>query len=223
MNNTVYTKTFDAPPVDRAEILRYAGVKHSDNKTDALLTDCLEEIKDKLFYKVCYAHFPLNICDKHTDLSFMQINSSLLRKTLSSCDSFVLFAATVGIEPDRLIARYGKVSPSRALMLQAIGAERIESLCDEFNNLITNEAQKKEKSTSIRISPGYGDFPLDAQKDFFRVLEPYKKIGISLNESLLISPSKSVTAIIGISSDEKKTPQKNKCSFCNKADCTFRR
>jgi len=222
MNTTVYTTIFNPPPINHKEILRYAGVKESFSQAQQLLDICLSEVIDKLTYKVCYAYFPLSFCSDCTDLSFMRINSSALRKNLKDCSSFVLFAATIGIELDRLISRYGRISPSKALMMQAIGAERIESLCDAFNNMIADEARKAGKSTPQRFSPGYGDFPIDAQKDFFRVLDPYRKIGLSLNESLLMSPTKSVTAIIGISDKEVKTA-KTDCGLCNKTDCTFRR
>ena len=199
MDNTVYTKIYDAPPVDRAEILRYAGTNRFDTGLDEVLSGCLDEILNKLSYKVCYAHLPLKIQESCVDLSFMSVDSSDLSKNLASCKSYILFAATIGIECDRLIARYSKTSPLKALLFQAIGAERIESLCNVFNSEI------KEKYDAVpRFSPGYGDLPLNIQKDFFTVLDPYKRIGLCLNKSLLMSPSKSVTAIIGIKNSGEK-------------------
>lgn len=223
MNNTVYTKTFTPPVINRSEILRYAGVKNSSNETDALLESCLHHVLDKLTYKVCYAHFPLSFCGECTNLSFTTVKSSALKKNLKDCNSFVLFAASVGIELDRLIARYGRISPSKALMMQSIGAERIESLCNVFNDMIKDEANKEGKSTAPRFSPGYGDLPLELQQDFFRVLDPYRKIGLSLNESFLMSPTKSVTAIIGISDTKIENECISSCHSCNKTDCIFRR
>ena len=73
-----------------------------------------------------------------------------------------------------------------------------------------------------RFSPGYGDFPLEAQKDIFRTLDCSRKIGLTLNESLLMSPSKSVTAIVGLSPCAGPEP-KNRCSQCGKTDCMYRR
>ena len=206
--NMIFTKIFDAPPFDRGEILRYAGAKELLPDIDRLIDECIEEAKDKLIYKVCYGHFPL---------SFMKLKSERLTKNLSGCKSIVLFAATVGIGLDRLIARYGKISPAKALIFQAIGAERIESLCDEFCRF----AECEYGYTKPRFSPGYGDLPLEVQKDFFRVLDPSKRIGLSLNESMLMTPSKSVTAIIGIADEE--TTEKKSCITCNKIDCIFRR
>ncbi len=207
--NTIYTKTFDAPPFDRKEILRYAGAKENTPEIAELIESCIDEAKDKLTYKVCYGHFLI---------SFMKIKSEKLIENLSGCDSFVLFAATVGIELDRLISRYGRISPSRALIFQAIGAERIESLCDEF----TRSIQEEFGPTIPRFSPGYGDFALEAQKDLFRVLEPSKRIGLTLNESMLMTPTKSVTAIIGVTDSNCKNFKHN-CEDCNKTDCMYRR
>ena len=74
-----------------------------------------------------------------------------------------------------------------------------------------------------RYSPGYGDLPLEAQRELVRALDTHRKIGVSLTESCLMMPSKSVTAILGIS-DTKRDDRKNKCDFCNNRErCAFRK
>lgn len=216
--NTVLTKTFSAPPLRRSEILRYAGTKADSSEFDELIDSCIDEICDKLTYKVCYVHFPVCFSENNVDLGFTCTKSEKLRKNLDGCKSFILFAATVGIEIDRLIAKYGKTSPSKALIFQAIGAERIESLCDAFNQYIAGEYVY----TKPRFSPGYGDLPLEIQRDFFRVLEPNRRIGLFLNESMLMTPSKSVTAIIGIS-DTRCENTNHSCNACSKENCIYRR
>ena len=105
----------------------------------------------------------------------------------------IIFAATVGLAPDRAIARYGVSSPTKALVFDAIGAERIESLCDCFCKEIGNE-----KKLRPRFSAGYGDLSIGVQRDIFRLLDCSKNIGLTLGESLIMTPSKSVTAIIGV-------------------------
>ena len=87
---------------------------------------------------------------------------------------------------------------------------------------MTLEQRKLGLHTRARFSPGYGDLKLSSQKDIFRVLDCSRKIGLSLNDSLLMSPSKSVTAIIGVSNIEKNCNIKG-CSSCEKRDCSFRR
>ena len=196
--STVYTKIYDAPPVNLKEVLRYAGARQSTPELEALILECLEEIRDKLTYKVCYAEFDIVFKEDSIDLGFMTSTSRDLRKNLSGCNKAVLFAATVGIEVDRLIARYASVSPTKSLIFDAIGAERIESLCDAFNREISQSAAAQGYKTRPRFSAGYGDFHIEAQKDIFTVLGCHAKIGLSLGNNLLMSPSKSVTAIIGI-------------------------
>jgi cobalamin-dependent methionine synthase I len=147
---------------------------------------------------VCFAHFPVRHDGEYIDLGFAKTNSANLRKNLEGCKSAVLFAATIGLGIDRLIARYSKISPAKALIFQSIGAERIEALCEAFVCDIHNECKKNGSALRPRFSPGYGDLPLDVQKNIFDALDCPRKIGLSLNESLLMSPTKSVTAIIGI-------------------------
>ena len=111
-------------------------------------------------------------------------------------DTVVEEGATVGIEIDRLIARYSKIQPSRSVMLQAIGTERVEALCDVFCTELS--AEREESKLHSRFSPGYGDLPLDIQREIFRALECGKRIGVTLGENLFMTPTKSVTAIIGV-------------------------
>ena len=210
--NTVFVKSYTAPPINMKEILRYSGCRGENAEISALAEECLKEVADKLTYKVCFRYF--------TAEEMLGLFGKDLKKILCGCDDAVLFAATTGLGIDRLISRYCAVSPSKALMLQAIGAERIEALCDTFNAEITAEASAKNRFTRRRFSPGYGSFPLSAQKTVFSLLDCPRKIGLMLNKSLVMSPSKSVTAIIGISDSPSQAG--DKCRYCAKSDCEFR-
>ncbi len=221
MTNIVYTKMYPQPPFDKKEILRYAGVRGDAPELAELVQACLQEIGNKLIYKVCFREFPIKYEKPYLNLDFMKTDSADLRKNLKGCSCIVLFAATVGIELDRLIAKYSRISPTKALLFQAIGAERIESLCDIFNSEITRQAEEAGRFTRPRFSPGYGDLPIEIQKEIFSVLDCPRKIGLSLNDSLLMSPSKSVTALIGIGSTECEDP--SGCEICGREDCDYRR
>lgn len=191
----IYTFEFSPNEYNKKEILRYCGVKSADDNLNKLIDKCIKEANPYFTYKVCYGEFPIKIKDNQIDLPMLSLHSKDLAKNLGGCDSLILFAATVGIGIDRLIGKYSRIKPAKAVAFQAIGAERIEMLCDLFcDSIIRNQG----KSLCPRFSPGYGDLPLDFQKEFFKILDCQKKIGLTLNESLLMSPSKSVTAIIGI-------------------------
>lgn len=223
MIGPVGIRIYRPPEYDRREIFRYAGVPTPGADMEQLLDSCLRDVDGRLTWRVCYREFPATLRGDTLDLTFWKTTSVDLRKNLAGCDSVVLFAATVGVELDRLIARFSRVSPAKALMLQAIGSERIEALCDLFDREIRAEKQALGQNTRPRFSPGYGDVPLEAQRAIFSVLDCSKTIGLTLNESLLMSPSKSVTALIGVGSCGEGEHLGHGCGHCGKKDCQFRR
>lgn len=220
--DTLHWKRLELPPPDEAEILRYAGVRTPDDAVTALLRRCLAEIGDQLTGQVCWRRFPLTVDGEECDLSFARWRSRDLARCLEGCDEAVIFAATVGMSIDRLIARRQITSPAGAVMLQAIGTERIEAACDLFNRQIKAETIDRGRYCRPRFSPGYGDLPLAAQRDLFRALDCERRLGMTLNDSLLISPSKSVTAVIGVGPRPCADAHIG-CAVCDQADCAFRK
>lgn len=188
---------------NRKEILRYAAVKSPSPEVLALMEECIAECEEKGYIreKVCYRILPCRIEGTQVDMTFLKVQSKGLASCLAGCGEVVCFAATIGLEIDRVIRRYGQTQLAKAAMFQAIGTERIEDLCDRFCRKIQDCPGKGEFRLTPRYSPGYGDLSLALQKDIFRVLDCEKKIGLTLNESLLMSPSKSVTAFAGICRD----------------------
>lgn len=193
----IYIKEFSAPPVDRREVLRYAGVQSATAEVDALLDRVIEESKALLKYKCCYGIFDISEKEGELDFGFCKTRSRSLVKRLSECESCVVFCATVGADIDRLIAKYLVISPSMAVLAQALGSERVEALCEEFCSFIAREGLGKYSCT-VRFSPGYGDLPLEMQKDIFAILDPARHVGVSLGDDMFMTPMKSVTAIFGI-------------------------
>ena len=191
----VFVKEYKAPPYNEKEILRYAGDNTASYERKELIDGCIAEAESKLVYKVCYALFPIKETLEGLDLCFTKTDSKDLKKNLEGAEGIILFCATVGMGIDRLIEKYGVVSPVKSLIFHAIGAERIESLCETF---VSDMKRLALNGLKPRFSAGFGDFPLSFQKDIFAVLNCGKNVGVCLNESLLMSPSKSVTAVIGV-------------------------
>ena len=200
--DNVCVKTYPPPEIKRKEILRYAGVSGDAPELDGVINECVAESAGLLVYKICYRIVYVSSNGDELDFGLFKTSSSDLLKNLSGCGAAIIFAATVGTGIDRLIAKYNRLLPSKGLMMQSFGNERVESLCDAFNSEITEQMKSNGYSTRPRFSPGYGDLTLNLQKDIFAVLDCPRKIGLMLNESLLMSPSKSVTAIIGITNDK---------------------
>ncbi len=191
-NGVIVKDNFILPEFDRKEILRYAGGKgETSAELSALLEECLTECKLDFSPRVCF-----RVLEKEEffNLFDRERTSCLLQTRLQGCHRVLIFAATVGLGIDRRIVKYSSISPAKGLLFQAIGAERIESLCEVF----CQEVSQSYGETTARFSAGYGDFPLTTQTEFFALLDCPRHIGLSLTEHLLMTPTKSVTAAVGI-------------------------
>lgn len=212
--------------INEKEVYRYLGYKTSDVKESTvreLVKKCIEDVEKNMVCKACYEVFRIETnSDGDLELTFMSTGSKDLARNLCGCGEIILFAATIGIEIDRIIGKSSKISASSAVVYQAVGAAAIEEWCDVLCEQLRKEYEMHGKFLKPRFSPGYGDFPLEAQKDIFRVLDCSKKAGISLTENYMMLPSKSVSAIIGIS-DEREAYSGNKCGLCKNTDCNFRK
>jgi hypothetical protein len=157
------------------------------------------------------------------ELVEMELHSRSLARNLDGCCRVYLMAATLGQGPDRLVRRAQIVHLSHTVFYQAIGAALIEEWCDEVNREIIREGRERGLYARPRFSPGYGDLPLELQRDFMRILRMQKEIGVTLTDSLLMTPAKSVTALIGMSETEQACPVHG-CAVCPMGgDCAYRR
>lgn len=144
-----------------------------------------------------------------------------VRQHLSGCDNVIVFAATLGSAVDTLIRKYQTTDVTCAFITDAEASAAIESYCDDIEREISK--MFPGKYLVRRFSPGYGDFPIDIQRDILSVLEAGKRIGLTVSDSFMMSPSKSVTAVMGIS-DAAVENTRNSCATCTMSDrCDFRK
>ena len=209
---------------DRREIYRYLGLRgrEPDAGTAQTVEEAVAALESAVEPKQVSRRFPLKRDgDGGLDIEGLRVQSTALSRNLSGCDEVYLMAATLGLGPDRLIARaQASGAMHLAVALQAASAAMIEAWCDEVNDGLRREAGARGKVLRPRFSPGYGDFPLDAQTGLFRLLGVQKTIGVTLTDSLLMLPTKSVTAVIGIG--DEAVPCPTKCAACDRTDCAFR-
>lgn len=210
----------------KRETRRYLGYgrEEADEATEGLISSCLEELFQKASPRFISRELDLILPQDSflviTDA--FQTESRNLRKNLEGCEKILLFAATLGAETDLLIQRYERIQMSRAVILQAAAAAYIEACCDRENARWKREYEEKGWYMRPRFSPGYGDFSLDCQKGIVGALEAGKRIGLTLTDSMLMAPSKSVTAVIGLSRFPGGCTVKG-CEACGKKDCAYRR
>ena len=186
------------PPVEKREVLRYMRCKEPTRAVSSMLDETLQEVSPALTMRLCYCRVPVIHTETGVKIGGFHFESHDLAKALASADEAICLAATAGLALDRLIARYGRLSPARALAAQSVGAERVEALCDAFYADMNEQLAREGLLLRPRFSPGYGDLTLSAQRELFALLSPEKHVGITLTGDLLMSPTKSVTAIAGI-------------------------
>ena len=211
---------------DRKEIFRYLGYRGREPETGVAeaADSCAAALQTVVEPRHVRRVFPLEgVSADRFRIEGMDVVSRNLSRNLRGCSEVCLMAATLGLGPDRLVQRaeaLGKMS--RAVILQAAAAAMIEAYCDDVNEEIRREAAPKGLFLRPRFSPGYGDFSLEHQTELFRILEVQKKIGVTLTGSLQMMPSKSVTAVIGLSKENTHCMVQG-CEVCGKQDCSFRR
>ena len=192
-------------------------------KVSKLIEECVEELEAAVSPKSIYRVYPFSfLTEEELDFTVFRTESRSLSRNLKDCEQVILFAATLGTEADSLIRKYSKLQMSKAVTMQAAATAMIESYCDEINTELKETFEKKGLYLRPRFSPGYGDFPLECQRDITAVLETAKRIGIMLTDSLLMTPSKSVTAVMGVSRKPHRCEVRG-CELCSKTDCAYRR
>ena len=207
--------------VDKSQVLRYAGMAGSSvpENINELIDKCMPKMLEVVNLKACYLDVPVMISENTVSFECMSIESKNLSVLLKGCESAILVAATAGIQVDMMIKRALVTSKAEALILNSVAIAAIEKYMSLLNGFFKSQYSGYELRP--RYSPGYGDVDLSVQKDLLRVLDTNRKIGVSLSESLLMKPEKSVSAIIGIGKEGCVHIDRD-CDICSKKDCEFR-
>ncbi|MCD8122586.1 MAG: Vitamin B12 dependent methionine synthase activation subunit [Clostridiales bacterium] len=206
------------------EILRYMGYHGQEPPKElrTLMETCKRELECAATPRAIWREYPLLIQNQEIDMGCLRTQSRSLERNLRDCERILLFAATLGSQVDVLLHRYTILQVSKAVVMQAASVAMLEEFCDRKNEALRETYRKDGWYLRPRFSPGYGDFPLDCQRGIATALELNKRIGITLTDSLLMAPSKSVTAVIGISRIARSCSIQG-CESCAKTDCEYRR
>jgi hypothetical protein len=219
---------------NRREVLQYLQWRGSDipPDIDALIdraiADTLAVIRPKYIWK------PFALLRDGDALTLagagLPLPGQAVAELLADCDRCILLAATLGNGLEPLIRQAQARDLSRALVLDACGSAAIEAVCDEAERLIgqavgitaSGEAGGGLYFTD-RFSPGYGDLPLSLQPDLTSLLDTSRQIGLTLTDSLILLPRKSVTAILGLAS-KPQVKRFRGCAYCSMfASCAYRK
>ena len=142
---------------------------------------------------------------------------------LRDCDRCVLLALTLGAGVETLIRRAAITSPGKALVLDACASAACEAAVDALQQELEAQLCTEGIFPTDRFSPGYGDLPLTVQAPLLELLDGQRRCGITLTETFIMQPRKSVTAIFGLA-DKPQGKRARGCAFCSmNQNCSFRK
>lgn len=202
--------------IPREEVLRYLGCPGTeDPATLALVEGCSARLLAAARPKWTYRIFGLAVQTDGVRLDCgLLLPGRDLAAHLRGCSRAALLAATLSAPVDALLRRAQTEDLAAAVALDCCATAAVEAVCDLAEAEI--RARFPGCSFPFRFSPGYGDLPIELQDPILRLLDAPRRVGLCATDRHILTPRKSVTAVLGIS-DGEISPQKRGC-----ASCTFR-
>lgn len=209
---------------DRDEVLRYMGTppEQADDGLLALVDDCAAKL-----LSVVQPRWTHRFCNLSFEEGGVRLDNGLclpgqsLKGHLSGCDRVVVLCATLGAQVDTLIRQAECSDMLRALALDCCASALVEQLCDMAEQQL--HAMFPGCHSPFRFSPGYGDLPLEVNTPLLDLLDAPRTIGLCATSSHLLTPRKSVTALLGLS-DHPIEAHKRSCPGCPAYDgCQYRK
>ena len=208
---------------DVGEALRYLGVSHPTGElrreAERLADELSAAVQPRYVYRIFeIEHRPdcVRLQDANVDLT-----GSSAQNMLAQCKQAALLACTLGARFDAKLLAFQARDMAKAVIVDALGSALVEAGCDESEREIAGHFP--DLHLTDRFSPGYGDLPLTLQPQLCAALDAERRLGLTVSQSLLMNPVKSVTAVIGLS-DTPQPAHIRGCACCNlRETCTIRK
>ncbi|MBI4974614.1 MAG: hypothetical protein HZC19_02225 [Candidatus Omnitrophica bacterium] len=134
-----------------------------------------------------------------------------------------LFLVTVGGEIEAQGSRWmSKGEGLYGYLLDSIGSLVVESLAEAMEEELRKTYLFKDETVSMRLSPGYCDWPIEEQSVMAKALD-FSKIGIALTEKCMMVPKKPISAMVGVGPKDIFSKRASQCVTCDKMACDYRR
>jgi hypothetical protein len=139
---------------------------------------------------------------------------------LKKSEQAAFFVCTIGDEMEQWSKKLlNEGDPMMSYLIDTIASITVESATNLLHDHIGDEMQKLGLNITNRYSPGYCNWSVAEQHILFSFF-PKNFCGVSLTDSALMIPIKSVSGIIGIGKEVKY--REYLCDSCGIKDCTYR-
>lgn len=194
MTSGIIFRSLPADELILNDIETAARLKTRKGYTDEVIEACRKRLIETADCRFCAVKAGIRYPDENLiDMGFGEFISKDLYTNLSGAKEAYIFAVTVGISVDRLLSRLYYTSPAEHFITDALASALAEAATDR-----TEEILKEGINCRRRFSPGYGDLPLELQPQVLQAVNAGRLLGITLSKALLMTPKKSITAIMGI-------------------------
>ncbi len=223
-----YRPDFDMDMVQR--LLGRRRRRHMTRTTGKRLTTYRRPVLDRLRPRVTWKVYDITACTGDSIAlqnggNTARLGSRKMAASLKGADKLVCFVATIGAGIDKMIEAFGaKGSIADAYVIDALASGAIENTAQRFQDDFIHRLSRRSYVAGLRFSPGYCDWSIGEQNTLFSLLD-CENIGVSLSDTALMNPRKSISAVFGLY-DPKRAPRNldyNPCSRCGKGDCIARR
>ncbi len=218
-----YKLKFDELDISVDNIISLMG--YSDGKmTDGyneILNELISDAKNIVTPECGYVILPQNSSSASMGVVTLDgvefKTDKIIAGPLKVMSSTAIFIGTVGPQFDKWSREtFESGNALSGYMIDLLGSEIADSIAEWLENRIVNFAAKQDMKCSNRYSPGYCGWSVAEQHKLFKFL-PKDFCGVTLTNSALMKPHKSVSGIIGMSHDIKW--KDFPCDVCNVEHC----
>jgi hypothetical protein len=220
------TVRVDDITVSKKEIGLSLGYAHGDipKHFESMVDDILLQVHHRCEIKAGYRILPFK---KPVDrLNGVEVGGTFFKvqkivaSQLRKAEYAALFLCTIGSAMEtwaKALLRTGE--PALGYLVDTVASITVEEAMNVLHDHIGSYIKSRSMNITNRYSPGYCDWSVAEQHLLFSKF-PVGFCGITLTESALMVPIKSVSGIIGIGAEVKR--KEYMCATCGMKDCTYR-
>lgn len=205
------------------EVQRYAGLAKT-NFAETEIHQACQEVRILSSPMASWEEYDYHSCTGEIGSTEIYIEGQKIRDYLQSAKKLIFLAATVDESVETAITNYFQQGNyTYALLLDAAATAAVETVADELTKMLQYNYARQGYQLLRRYSPGYGDWPIAFQPQMIK-LSHADQIQVTLTESLMLMPRKSVTAVIGLTPNAGSVIKKPlDCQQCTKLNCLARK
>lgn len=214
--------------IDKQQVLNHLG--YADDckpsvRIKYLVNDYIENYHNLIDFSYSYIIRDIeSVQENRVNIeNSITLESKVISRLLKQCETVAIFVLTIGNHLEDMVTYLAENRlVLQATVLDAIGSGTAEQLAVFVEDKIRESATSRGLVISRRFSPGYCDWNVNQQEMIFKAMQE-NTAGVRLAEEYLMLPRKSISGIVGISSNDSNIEHYNPCKTCPTADCPGRR